>query len=74
MPLGNPLIRSVRQATKGAHVEKGDQQRVRRPLTWGMLTRIQENVLSWEMAGKAMWIGLALSYFRMLRASEPFVG
>ena len=47
MPLGNLLIRSVRQGIKRAHVEKGTQQRVRRPFTSGMLTRMQERVLSW---------------------------
>ena len=41
MPLGNRLIRSVKQGIKRAHVEKGTQQRVKRPLAWGMLTRMQ---------------------------------
>ena len=44
MPLDNPLIRSGRQGIKRAHVEEGSQERVRRPLTWGMLTGMQENV------------------------------
>ena len=35
LPRGNPLSKSVRQGIKRAHVEKGTQQRVRRPLTWG---------------------------------------
>jgi len=74
VPLGNPFIRSVRQGIKRAHVEKGSQQRVRRPLTWGMLTGMQENVPSWGVGGRVMWIGLALSYFLMLRASELFAG
>ena len=40
--LGNPLIRSIKQGIKRAHAEKGTQQRVRRPLTWGMLAGMQE--------------------------------
>ena len=44
MPLDNPLIRSGRQGIKRAHVEEGSQERVKRPLTWGMLTGMQENV------------------------------
>ena len=44
MLLDNPLIRSGRQGIKRARVEEGSQERVRRPLTWGMLTGMQENV------------------------------
>ena len=47
MPLGNTLIRSVKQRIKGAHVEKGTHQRVRRRLTWAILTIMQESVPSW---------------------------
>ena len=72
VPMGNPLIRSVRQGIKRAHVEMGSQQRVRRPLTWGMLTGMQESIPSWGEGGRVLWIGLALSYFLMLRASELF--
>lgn len=31
-------------------------------------------VLPWEMGGRVRWIGLALSYFLALRASELFIG
>ena len=74
MPLGNPLIISVKQGINRAHVEKGTQQRVRTPLTWGILTRIQDSVPSWKVGGRVTWIGLALSYFLTLRASELFAG
>ena len=52
MPLGIPLIESVKQGTKRAHVEKGTQQRVRRPLTWGILTRMPESVPYWGVGGR----------------------
>ena len=44
MPMSNPLIRSVRQGIKRAHVEMGSQQKVKRPWTWGVLTEMQEGV------------------------------
>ena len=44
LPLGNPLIKSVKPGIERAHVEKSTQQRVRRSLTWGILTRTQESV------------------------------
>ena len=72
LPLGNPLIRSVKRGIQRAHVEKGTQQRVRRPLTWGMLTEVQEIIPSRGVGGRVVWIGLALSHFLMLRASELF--
>ena len=74
MPLGNPLIRSVKQGIKRAHIEKGTQQRVRRPSTWGMLTRMQESIPCWGVGGRVVWIGLTLSNFLTLRASELFEG
>ena len=71
--MSNPLIRSVRQGIKRAHVGMGSQQKVRRPLTWGMLTEMQESVQAWGVGRRVLWIGLALTYFFMLRASELFV-
>ena len=72
LPLGTPLIKSVEQGIRRADVEKGPQQRARWPLTWGTLTRMQESVPYWGVGGRVVWIGLALSYFVMLRASELF--
>ena len=72
VPMSNPLIRSVRQGIKRGHVEMGSQQKMRRPLTWGMLTEMQESVQAWGVGGRMLWIGLALTYFLMLRASELF--
>ena len=72
VPMSNPLIRSVRHGVKRAHVGMGSQQKVRRSLTWGMLTDMQESVQAWGVCGRVLWIGLALTYFLMLRASELF--
>ena len=68
------MIRSVKQGIKRAHVEKGTQQRVGRPLTWGILTRMQDSVPFWGVGGRVVWIGLTLSNFLTLRASELFEG
>lgn len=72
VPMGNPLISSVRQGIKSAHVEMGSQQRVKRPLTWGMLTGMQGNVPSWGEGERVLWKGLALPYFLRRRASELY--
>ena len=63
VPMSNPLIRSVRQGIKRAHVGMGSQQKVKRPLTWGMLTEMQESVQAWGVGGRVLWIGLALTYY-----------
>lgn len=74
-PLGIPLTRSAKkQRVKRAHVETSTQQRVSRPVTWSILTRIHGSVPSWGVGKKIVWIGLALSYFLMLQVSELLAG
>ena len=41
LPLDSPYIKGVRQGIKRKQVEAGTEQRVRRPMTWGMLTEMQ---------------------------------
>ena len=60
--MSNPLIRSVGRGIKRARVEMGGQQKVRRPLTWGMLMGMQERVQTWGVGGRVFRVGLALSY------------
>ena len=36
-------------------------------------TEMQESSQAWGVGGRVIWIGLALSYFLKLRASELFV-
>ena len=59
--LGNSLIKSVKPGIKRAHVEKVTQQRARKPLTWGILTRMQESVPYWSTGVRVVWIGSTLS-------------
>lgn len=73
-PLGIPLIRSVIQAVKRAHVEKSTHQRVSRPVTWGIPTRIHGSIPSWGVEERTVWIGLALFYFMMLQVLELLAG
>ena len=61
--VSNPLIRYVGQGIKRAHVGMGSQQKVRRPLTWRMLTEMHESVQACGVDGRVLWIGLALTYY-----------
>ena len=72
LPLSGAFVRGVGEGIKRKHVEKGTQQRVRRPLTWGMLSYMQDEVGARSAEGRVLWIGLAMSYFLLLRASELF--
>ena len=52
---------------------KGDvKPRVRKPLSWDMLWDGKNEVLTAEGGGPVMWMGLALAYFLLCRASELF--
>ena len=55
MPLDSTLIGPVDEGIKSTHVEKSTQRRARKPLAWGILTRMQGIVPSWEW-GKG-WCG-----------------
>ena len=52
---------------------KGDvKPRVRKPLSWDMLWDGKNEVLTADGGGSVMWMGLALAYFLLCRASELF--
>ena len=52
---------------------KGDvKPRVRKPLSWDMLWDGKNEVLTVEGGGPVMWMGLALAYFLLCRASKLF--
>ena len=48
----------------------GKNAQVRLPLTWSILARGYLTVTSSQKGGGVMWLGLALSYFSLCRASE----
>ena len=72
LPLKHFRIKAVKEGIKRSHVEGGYQQRVRRPLTWEMVKGMEEVAQSWGVGGRIAWIGLALTYLLLLRASELY--
>lgn len=50
----------------------GKESQVRLPLTWAILAHGYLAVTSFKEGGKVAWLGLALSYFLLCRASELF--
>ena len=50
----------------------GKNAQVRLPLTWSILAHGYLTVTSFQEGGDVMWLGLALSYFLLCRASELF--
>ena len=53
-------------------MEGGTQQRMRRPLPWETLDAMEEAAKKWGGSGRVAWIGLALTYLLLPRASELF--
>ena len=45
---------------------------MRRPLSWEMLKEMEEAAKEWGVGGRVAWIGLALTYLLLLRASKLF--
>ena len=72
LPLDSLYIKGVRQGIKRKQVEAGAEQRMRGPLTSGMLTEMQQEVRKRGDEGKVLWIGLALTYLLMLRSEELY--
>ena len=52
LPLQHFRIQAVRMGIKRAHVEAGNQARVRRPLTWEMIRVMEECIGEWEVGGR----------------------
>jgi len=72
LPLDSPYIKGIREGIRRSQAEAGLEQRVRRPLTWGMITEMQPEFKGEGERGRVLWIGLALSYLLMLRSEELF--
>jgi len=72
LPLGSPYLRGVMQGIRRKQAESGVEQRIRRPLTWGMIMEMQRDVGAEGEEGRVLWIGLALTYLLMLRSEELF--
>ena len=72
LPRNHFRIKAVREGIQRAYVERGSQQRMRRPLSWEMLKEMEEAAKEWRVGGRVAWIGLDLTYLLLLRASELF--
>ena len=72
LPLQHFRIQAVKKGVRRAYAEAGNQARVRRPLTWEMTRVMEESIGAWGVGGRIVWIGLALTYQLLLRASELF--
>ena len=71
LPLQHFRIKAVKKGIKRAHVEAGNQTWARRPLAWEMIKVMEESIVEeWGGWGRIAWIGSALSYQLLLRASE----
>ena len=70
MPVSHVRVKAVMQGAKRANIEGGSPQRLRRPSTWGMLAGMEGGSHQWGIGGRVVRIGLALTYLRLLRASE----
>ena len=55
---------------RGARYVYQEKKQVRLTLTWAILTEGRQAVVSMEDGGYVMWLGLAVSYFLLGRASE----
>ena len=58
LPLHHFRIKAVRKGVKKAHVEAGNQTRVRRPLAGEMTRVMEESIGEWGLGGKIAWIRL----------------
>ena len=61
-------IKAVKGGIKRAHVEGGTKQRVKKPLSWEMLKRMEEAAKEWGVSERMVLIRMALAYLILLRA------
>jgi len=70
LPLSHCMIVAVGKGIDRAHGMSKKKKQVRLPLTWAMLAEGRQTVVSMADGGYVMWLGLAVSYFLLCRASE----
>ena len=70
LPMSHSMIVAVGKGINRAHGTAKKKKQVRLPLTWALLAQGRQVVLSMEEGGYVMWLGLAVSYFLLCRASE----
>ena len=65
------IIAAVGKGINRAHGMSTKKGRVKLPLSWSMLSHGRQALASMEAGGRVMWLGLAVSYFLLCRASAP---
>ena len=70
LPTSHCMILVVEKGLDRVHGVLNKKARVRLPLTWAMLSQGRRVVESMVDGGYVMWLGLAVSYFLLCRASE----
>ena len=70
LPMSNCIIAVVGKGIDRAHGMSKRKAQVRLPLPWLLLSQDREALASMEDGGRVMWLGLAVSYFSLCRASE----
>ena len=72
LPLQHFRIKAVEKGIKRAHVEAENQTRESRPLTSEITRVMEEGIGEWGVGGRIVWVGLALTYQLLFRASELY--
>ena len=70
LPTSHAMTVAVGKGIDRAHGSTQKRVQVRLPLTWAPLAQERRAVTSMVEWGKVLWLGLALSYFSLCRASE----
>ena len=71
LPTSHCMVVAVGKGIDRAHGKSEIKPRVRKPLSWDLLLK-GKSVLQETGEGGVVWMGLALSYFLLCRASEMF--
>lgn len=70
LPTSHCMVIAVEKGIDRAHGKSDIKPRVRQPLTWAMLTDGKSALTDGGIGWQVVWLGLALSYFLLCRASE----
>lgn len=72
LPTNHCTIVAAGKGTDRTRRTSDKKAQVRLPLTWSILSQGFLSVTDSKNGGRVMWLGLALSYFLLCRASELF--
>ena len=70
LPTSHCMIVAVGKGIDRAHGMSKKKAQIRLPLSWSLLSQGRQALVSMEDGGRVMWLGLAVSYFMLCRASE----